>query len=132
MKKYDKGFATSAAHYRVARRNAEKRNIKFIISFIDFVKLIVEPCKYCGFKGRRRNIFLTKFGKVRGTKRIFIQSTINNAWLRVNGIDRVHNKKGYTKSNLVSCCETCNRAKSSLSLAEWKQYIKRLVDYNGG
>ncbi|MEE9215430.1 MAG: hypothetical protein V3U54_11695 [Thermodesulfobacteriota bacterium] len=30
-----------------------------------------------------------------------------------NGVDRINNKEGYTYTNSVSCCKTCNKAKNN-------------------
>jgi hypothetical protein len=43
-----------------------------------------------------------------------------------NGIDRVDSTKGYFNENVVSCCKVCNRAKSNLSLDEFKEWISKV------
>ncbi len=45
-----------------------------------------------------------------------------------NGIDRVDSGIGYISSNCVSCCRTCNIAKSNLSLARFKELIANIYD----
>jgi hypothetical protein len=47
----------------------------------------------------------------------------------VNGIDRVHNEKGYLTNNVVACCKVCNYAKHNLSYEEWTGWIKRLITF---
>ena len=42
------------------------------------------------------------------------------------GIDRVDNALGYTESNCVSACTTCNIAKKTLTLDEFKAWIDRV------
>ena len=43
-----------------------------------------------------------------------------------NGIDRIDSSQGYFKDNVGSCCKTCNRAKSNLSLVEFKDWISKV------
>lgn len=47
----------------------------------------------------------------------------------LNGIDRVNNDLGYINNNVVSCCKTCNLAKSSLTLIEFKNWINNLIKH---
>lgn len=45
------------------------------------------------------------------------------------GLDRIDSTKGYTMDNLVSCCETCNRAKRHMSLAEFREWKNSLYSF---
>jgi hypothetical protein len=62
---------------------AEKRNIKWSLSFDEFMSFWQKPCYYCG-------------------------DSINTV-----GLDRIDNKLGYIINNVVSCCEFCNIAKNN-------------------
>ena len=42
-----------------------------------------------------------------------------------NGIDRVNNNLGYSKSNCVACCTFCNYAKSDHSQEEFIFWIQK-------
>ena len=42
------------------------------------------------------------------------------------GLDRVNNAIGYEIENVVPCCKICNRAKSSMSLEQWKLWLARV------
>ena len=44
------------------------------------------------------------------------------------GIDRVNSALGYVPSNCVSCCTTCNRMKSSLSVDEFIAHVLRIAE----
>ena len=46
-----------------------------------------------------------------------------------NGIDRRDNSQGYTRSNSVSCCETCNRAKLKMGEAEFLSWVERISEH---
>lgn len=41
------------------------------------------------------------------------------------GLDREDNTLGYLYSNLVPCCKVCNRAKSTMTRAEFLTWIGR-------
>lgn len=47
-----------------------------------------------------------------------------------NGVDRVDNSIGYTKSNCVTACTNCNLMKTSSSQHSFFQHVKRIYDYN--
>jgi 5-methylcytosine-specific restriction endonuclease McrA len=94
------------------KRNAQTRNIYWELTDIEVGRLILAPCFYCGITGGTETILV-------GSKR-----TIRN-----NGIDRLDNTKSYTTENSVSCCKNCNLAKHEQTLEEFKEWIKRLVEY---
>ena len=52
-----------------------------------------------------------------------------NGFIFVNGIDRIDSCIGYTKSNCVSCCEICNKAKRNLTIKEFTDWIKKLTNH---
>jgi len=52
-----------------------------------------------------------------------------NGTIIYNGIDRINNSDGYTKGNVVSCCETCNRMKMALSEEFFIAHIKKIFDF---
>ena len=46
------------------------------------------------------------------------------------GIDRRTNNEGYMKSNLVSCCKTCNRLKNVLSAKAYFNICKMVAEHS--
>lgn len=46
--------------------------------------------------------------------------------LRYSGIDRLNNAAGYTRANTVPCCRICNRAKETLTVEEFAEWVKRI------
>lgn len=50
---------------------------------------------------------------------------------RQGGLDRVDSSRGYTPDNVVPCCKTCNSAKSSLSLEEFRAWVRRVYQNIG-
>ena len=71
---------------------ARKRELCFELTREVFEELILQPCFYCGRAPSPRTI---RRGLV----------------FKCNGIDRVDYMLGYTTSNCVSACSTCNRMK---------------------
>ena len=43
-----------------------------------------------------------------------------------NGIDRVDNAIGYTETNCLPCCGTCNKLKGAKDVEEFIQHIRRI------
>jgi hypothetical protein len=47
----------------------------------------------------------------------------------LNGIDRIDSKLGYVEGNVVSCCKICNSAKGDLTLAEFENWINKMIKF---
>jgi 5-methylcytosine-specific restriction endonuclease McrA len=43
-----------------------------------------------------------------------------------NGLDRIDSSLGYTETNVVPCCYSCNRAKSDLSQSEFYALVEAI------
>jgi len=101
------------------KRSAERRDIKFKITKQQFFDLTSKNCFYCNSlpsnKTKDRN--LTNQRKKLG---VFIY----------NGLDRINPNGDYTLDNVVPACITCNRAKNNLSIQEWNNWIKRLIQHH--
>lgn len=85
------------------RHDAKKAGYEWAISDLFVFSLIVKDCTYCG----------TPSGWPNGR----------------NGIDRVDSSIGYVEANCVSCCKTCNRAKSNGSVAELREWVIRFYNF---
>ena len=96
----------------VYRNATKKSNRQFELSKEKFYDLISDNCYYCGSKPNSANKRYLKY----------------DSNFRYNGIDRVDNSKGYLVDNCVTCCEICNRAKLTMSLEEFKNWIKKVYD----
>lgn len=77
---------------------ATKRGYIFKLNKAIVRELTSNNCHYCGIEP-----FLE------------MKSDNNVDSYKYNGIDRVDNTKGYIKDNVVTCCITCNKAKSTLT-----------------
>ncbi len=91
------------------RRNAKTRNYEFSLSTDEAKNLMIQNCYYCGIdpkqmsRGRNGNVFY-------------------------NGLDRVDNSVGYTKTNVVPCCFNCNRAKGEMTVSEFRHWIGKVIE----
>lgn len=106
--------AGRAAHNEVLdnyKRGATKRNLVWELSDDQFDKLVAARCYYCN------RLPMT----VRESRR-------NTGSFTYNGLDRMHNHIGYTVENTVTCCHICNRAKSDMTLEEFKKWINDLCE----
>jgi hypothetical protein len=90
-------------------QGCKKRNIKTTLTKKDVFKLIFDPCFYCG----RKNVNIRT-----------IKHKYSTRIIRRNGIDRINNKLGYHKNNVVSCCGDCNEMKMARTKKEFINLIK--------
>lgn len=100
------------------KKGGRKRGYEFKLEFDQFKKLITSNCNYCNAKP---NTTVNPLKNHKLAKDKIAQGTIT-----YNGIDRVDSSKGYTVKNTVTCCETCNYAKHTMSLKQFKEWIKRV------
>lgn len=96
------------SRYLIAR--AEKLGVKFSLSGEEIDLLKRMPCGYCG--GLPSSKIKSKY--------------------RYQGLDRVIPDGPYQIDNVVPCCKLCNRAKSSMTPEQWKQWLERLVEFQCG
>lgn len=89
------------------KRRALSDGLVFELSRSQAVELFRSDCFYCGDPPQRQ----WKVGKYK-------RSVAN-----YNGIDRVDNAVGYTPDNCVTCCTTCNTAKSNLTVSEFSRKV---------
>lgn len=91
--------------------NAKRRNLIFDLSKEQFLKLTKECCYYCGANPSNIHKEKSSYGE-------YIY----------NGIDRIDNSKGYIKTNVVACCEKCNRAKMKMTQEQFFNLVKRIYE----
>ena len=109
-----KGIAASNYLIRVYKYSAKRRNLDWNLTDEETRNLMVLPCYYCG--------------KLPVLASPSIQKQLNGYFL-ANGLDRIDNQKGYTKDNIVPCCKYCNIAKSTLTIEEFQDHIKKIYKH---
>lgn len=109
------------------RQTAKNRKIKFKLSRDQAIALFNGNCHYCGaMPSSRYNVFIPKSGVPRTKGK---GQWIHQAWVVVNGIDRVNSSLDYSVDNTVSCCWQCNSAKSQSSVESFISWARRLINY---
>lgn len=95
-------------HYK---RQAQVHKREFSISKELFRTLTSSNCIYCG----------------RVPQSLMAYKGMNGEY-RYNGLDRVDSSKGYIETNVVSCCDICNRAKNDQTTEEFYWWILRVYN----
>lgn len=106
---------------KIQYSHIKRRNKKFdnnMFPFEEFIKKSKSPCYYCGMEYSK---ILYDRQDERKDGRL-----ISNTVVKVNGIDRIDNRKGYTVKNTVPCCKFCNTAKNTMTQEEFKNWITRV------
>ena len=96
------------SHYK---KEAEKSKREWNLTENQFKQLTQSNCYYCGSKPNNK----------------FTAWKCNGSYI-YNGIDRVDSDKGYSITNVVSCCKTCNYAKNNLTILEFKNWVKKIYN----
>jgi hypothetical protein len=95
--------------------NATRRGLDFALTDTQLKQMFSGDCHYCGeppsnqSRKRRKSDF---------------------ASFKYNGIDRIVNEQGYTKSNCVPCCKPCNWMKQRMTTVAFLTHCKRIVEYS--
>ena len=109
LKKIKFGLASMRQAINYYKANARKRGYIFNLTEEQFAEITKRDCHYCEAKPNNT------VRRLRG-----------NGDYTYNGIDRIDNNKGYTMDNVVPCCKICNQAKHTLTMPEFKDWIKRV------
>jgi len=104
------GLAAFNLVFRNYKNGAKNRGLVFEINKEEFRKISSMDCFYCG------------------SKPATVKET-NNGSYTYNGMDRKDNSIGYTKDNIVPCCETCNRAKLQMTVKEFLGWVERVSEH---
>jgi hypothetical protein len=102
-----RAFRVVLSNYKCTAR---RRGLEWHLTDEQARQIMARPCVYC--KTLPENV--AKSGQSR-----FVYS----------GIDRIENDKHYTETNTVPACARCNRAKFTMSVQEFRTYIKVLYEH---
>jgi len=106
------GEGSFNAMYVMRKHNAKIRGIEWKLSKKEVKKISKQPCAYCGLKPSNVS---------RGS---------SNGDYVYSGIDRINSEKSYEPGNTVPCCIVCNKAKSTQTVSEFLDWIKRMSVHN--
>jgi hypothetical protein len=105
------GEAIKRAAWRAVTYGAKRRGITVTIPEGVFREIVEMPCTYCGARASQRR------------KRQLRNAPLQDGVWETNTIDRIDNNLGYIPGNVASACYTCNMAKGTLSVAEFKLWL---------
>ena len=100
-------------NFRMYKKGADDRGIKFSLSRDEFLDMAYSDCYYCG-KPPNNPI------SYQGRKDI-------SGFIPMNGVDRVNNDMDYSLNNCVPCCTECNRMKWRMTHDEFIDKIKSIA-----
>ena len=97
-RRYELKFRASLkGRYHAYRNNAAQRGIEFTLTPEQFSSFWQQACSYCA------------------------------AEIKLVGLDRVDNKRGYESGNVVSCCSPCNYMKREMTREAFIEHCRRVV-----
>lgn len=91
--------------------NAKRRGLLFDLTYEDFEVLVTQNCYYCGDKP---NQSLCRNDKHKSLIALY------------HGVDRVNNQKGYSYTNCVTACKTCNVGKHVLDVDDFLAMVEKI------
>ena len=112
-------IGVAAFHHlvRQIKNSAKQRGHTFNLTDAQIKQLTSQPCHYCGKEPAQAQ---EKTTSVR----------CNGIYLH-NGLDRIDNECGYEIDNVVTCCRTCNSAKLTMTIEEFKIWVCRIYEHFG-
>lgn len=107
------------------KSGAKSRGFSWDLSYDDFVNITTKNCVYCNAPPK---IWDCVSGAPSVTKDCpHVDSSLYE--ILFNGVDRVDSNDGYTVDNSVTCCTACNRAKSDMSIGDFKNQVERMYKW---
>lgn len=95
------------------KKSARERGIEWEIDDEDFFNIIASSCIYCGSPPKNER---------KPNKNV-------NGGFMYSGIDRLNSSIGYVSGNIAAACWDCNRAKGSLSVKEFCDWLDTVLNY---
>ena len=94
------------------KHGAKRRKHEWQLTKEQMRTLTQQPCHYCGAEPNQGNY-----------------SSARNGVYLYNGLDRVNNDLGYIIDNVVPCCGTCNAAKNTQTIEQFKTWIHAVNEH---
>lgn len=105
------GQAAFNVVYGGIKKVANDRKIKFDLTPEEARRIVTSKCYYCGIDPCQTRKCLARL----------------NGNFVYNGVDRLDSSVGYNPTNCVPCCKTCNYAKRTMTVDEFKSWIWRVA-----
>lgn len=101
--------------FQTYRSGAKKRRYEFNLTLEQVWDICQRECAYCKKPPCTLN---------------FVRSRKDDTKYLCNGIDRIDNTLGYTLTNIIPCCQTCNKAKNTMSVDEFLAWIRSVYNHS--
>lgn len=99
--------------YQAHRNNATKRGLVSYLTRDQYIKIIQQPCTYCGFSYRRS----------------YVNNKPRNDSIPANSADRRNNEPYYKVENSISACFICQIMKNKHPETFFIDHIKKIVEH---
>lgn len=94
------------------------------LSFDDFYQLSQQTCYYCGKPpSNKANCYINNSKKYNYG---YTEQRLKDGYFIYNGLDRIDSSISHLKSNVVTSCFNCNRAKMDLSISDFFNMIENI------
>lgn len=103
------------------KNGAKTRNLSVEIDFNQYVDITKQNCYYCGSAPYDKHYAYSRRRKTKGIH--------EDSYSIFNGVDRIDSSLGYTKENICSCCNMCNRMKSDFNILQFLKKIEQIYEY---
>jgi hypothetical protein len=104
------------------KSGAKKRLLEWELSYEDFVEVSTGNCFYCNSDPKIWDCVSNAPSIQKDSPNIRKE----DYKIKFNGIDRLNSDIGYVLENVVTCCTNCNRAKSDMSLSEFRSHTEKI------
>lgn len=118
------GHAAFKAKWARTQANCRIKQIPLLLTYDEFTSLIQQDCYYCGAPPAPYNPYVNRNKEPTKNRK---QRSVDRAWIKVNGIDRIDSQYGYTKENAVPACSHCNYAKLDYTIDEFIKHAYNIV-----
>jgi len=107
------------------KSGAKSRGFSWELSYEQFVNITTKNCVYCNAAPKLWDCVSKAPSVMKDCPHV------NSSLYEIvfNGIDRVDSNDGYTVDNSVACCTACNRAKSDMSIDDFKSQVERMYKW---
>ena len=100
---------------------AKKRKFDWQLTYEQFVEVATKNCFYCNAEPKEWDCMTNSPSLRKDSPNV----NPEDYKIKFTGVDRFNSKLGYTIDNVVPCCVFCNRAKSDLTLEDFKEKLER-------
>jgi hypothetical protein len=107
------------------KAGAKSRGFEWNLSYSEFVEVATGNCFYCNAEPKMWDCV----SGAPSVRKDCPNINPKDYKIKFSGVDRLNSDLGYVPENVVPCCVSCNRAKSDLTIEEFKNLIERIYTW---